>query len=100
MRRLVYRLLDIGRETVDLEAAKIKYAHLNKYNEDKIEFFRVKLILVQDQFGIIRPLEVLQGKGYAPYPVRTPLEWVLSGTLPGGPQPSYPTTPRLPKMGR
>jgi hypothetical protein len=32
----------------------------------------------------MEPLEILKGKGNAPYAIRTPLGWVLSGTLPGG----------------
>ena len=76
--------IDIGNETLDLKALKDKYPHLEPVPGEKIHYSDVKLILGQDAYEAIRPLEyfTVRRTKDTPLAVRLALGWVLSGPVP------------------
>ena len=75
--------LKVGTDTIDVELLKTKYPHLQPISLKKYSYADVEMILGQDVFHSIRPLEYFDSdRKNAPVAVRLPLGWVLSGPLP------------------
>ena len=68
---------------INVELLKQKYPHLEPIALQKYSYADVEMILGQDVFHSIRPLEYFESdRKDTPIAVRLPLGWVLSGPLP------------------
>ena len=75
--------LKVGTDTIEVELLKTKYPHLQPISLKRYSYADVEMILGQDVFHSIRPLEYFDSdRKNAPVAVRLPLGWVLSGPLP------------------
>ena len=75
--------LRVGNDTIDVDSLKTKYPHLEPIPLKKYNYAHVEMILGQDVFHSIRPLEYLDSDiKNTPVAVRLPLGWILSGPLP------------------
>ena len=75
--------LHVGSDVIDVAALKTKYPHLEPIALNKYSYADVDMILGQDVFHFIRPLEYFDSdRKNTPVAVRLPLGWVLSGPLP------------------
>ena len=75
--------LSVGTDTIDVDYLKTKYPHLEPIYLNKNSYVDVNMILGQDVFHFIRPLEYFESDSKnAPVAVRLALDWVLSGPLP------------------
>ena len=75
--------LSVGTDTIDVDRMKTKYPYLEPVPLHKYSYADVDMILGQDVFHFIRPLEYFDSDcKNAPVAVRLPLGWVLSGPLP------------------
>ena len=83
VKRYVREDLKVGTDTIDVELFKTKYPHLQPIFLKKYSYGDVEMILGQDVFHSIRPLEYFDSHSKnTPVAVRLPLGWVLSGQLP------------------
>ena len=83
MKPFVRNDLKIGNDLIDVENLKTKYPHLEPVPLSKYSYADVEMILGQDVFHSIRPLEYFESdRANTPIAVRLPLGWVLSGPLP------------------
>ena len=75
---------NVGRDFIDDSALKSKYPHLDPVPGTQIDYSSVSMILGQDAYGAIRPIEyfVSSTDKSSPVAVRMPIGWVLSGPLP------------------
>ena len=81
----VRRNLQVGNDVIDVDQLKRQYPHLEPVALSKYSYGDVEVILGQDVFHSIRPLECFQSdQKKTPIAVRVPLSWVLSGALPWG----------------
>ena len=79
----VRKNINVGSEVIDVDHLKTQYPHLEPVALSKYSYGDVEVILGQDVFHSIRPLEYFQSdRRNAPIAVRLPLGWVLSGPLP------------------
>ena len=79
----VRKNLNVGTDVIDVDALKIRYPHLDPIPLAEYRYEDVGMILGQDVFHRIRPLEYLDtDRKDTPTAVRLPLGWVLSGPLP------------------
>ena len=75
--------INVGRELLDVDALKTQYPHLDPIPNHIIDYSKVELILGQDAYDAIRPLEYYVSRDKtSPVAVRLPIGWVLSGPLP------------------
>ena len=75
--------LKVGTDTLDVELLKTKFPHLQPISLKTYSYSNVEMILGQDVFLSIRPLEYFDSdRKNAPVAVRLPLGWLLSGPLP------------------
>ena len=75
--------LSVGTDFIDVDFLKTKYPHLEPIALKKYSYADVEMILGQDVFHSIRPLEYFDSdRKNTPVAVRLPLGWVLSGPLP------------------
>ena len=75
--------LIIGNDVIDVDDLGTRYPHLEPIALSKYSYADVKMILGQDVFHSIRPLEYFESdRRNTPVAVRLPLGWVLSGPLP------------------
>ena len=71
------------KDVIDVDYLKTIYAHLEPLALKTYCYGDVEMILVQDVFHSIRPLEYFDSdRKNSPIAVRIPLGWVLSGRLP------------------
>ena len=79
----VRRTLHVGNDIINVDHLKKQYPHLEPIALSKYNYGDVEMILGQDVFHLIRPLEYFEAdRKNAPIAVRLPLGWVLSGPLP------------------
>ena len=79
----VRKELNVGTDTIDVDLLKVQYPHLDPIPLSKYRYGDVEMILGQDVFHAIRPLEYFEtDRKDTPIAVRLPLGWVLSGPLP------------------
>ena len=75
--------LSVCTDTIDVDRMKTKFPHLERVPLHKYRYSIVDMILSQDVFHVIRPLEYFDSDcKNDPVAVRLPLGWVLSGPLP------------------
>ena len=75
--------LKVGNDIIDVDKLKTTYPHLEPIALSKYSYSDVEMILGQDAFHCIRPLEYFEeDRPSTPIAVRSPLGWVLSGPLP------------------
>ena len=75
--------LNVGTDVIDVDFLRTKYPHLEPIPLKQYSYADVEMILGQDVFNFIRPLEYLDAdRKNTPVAVRLPLGWVLSGPLP------------------
>ena len=75
--------LRVGTDTIDVDYLITKYPHIERISLNKYSYADVDMILGQDVFHFIRPLEYFESDSKnAPVAVRLPLAWVLSEPLP------------------
>ena len=75
--------LSIGKDLIDVYDLKTRYPHLEPLAFNRYSYTDVKMILGQDVFHAIRPLEYFgSDRRTTPVAVRSPLGWVPNGLLP------------------
>ena len=75
--------LRVGSETIDVTILQDRFPHLQPIKPIVYNYSDVEMILGQDVFHAIKPLEYFQGRNQnTPVAVRRPIGWVLSGPLP------------------
>ena len=75
--------LKVGNDIIDVDKLKTTYPHLEPIPLSKSSYSDVEMILGQDVFHCIRPMEYFEAdRPNTPIAVRSPLGWVLSGPLP------------------
>ena len=75
--------LKVGNDVMDVDNLKTIYPHLEPIPLSKYSYSNVNMILGQDVFHCIRPLEYFEAdRPNTPIAVCLPLGWVLSGPLP------------------
>jgi transposase InsO family protein len=79
---LVKPNFSIGSEVIDVTAIKKAFPHLNPVPDGIINLKDVHILLGQDAYQLIRPLEYRNGSKNESWAVRIPLGWALSGPLP------------------
>ena len=74
----------VGRNFIDVAALKSKYPYMDPVPGTQIDHSSVSMILGQDAYEAIRPIEyfVSSTDKSSPVSVRLPIGWVLSGPLP------------------
>ena len=74
--------LKVGNDVIDVDNLERIYQHLEPIPLSKNSYSNVEMILGQDVFHCIRPLEYFEAdRPNTPIAVRLPLGWVLSGQL-------------------
>ena len=75
--------LSVGSKTIDVIILQDRFPHLQPIKPTVYNYSDVEIILGQDVFHAIKPLEYFQGRNQnTPVAVRMPIGWVLSGPLP------------------
>ena len=74
--------LSVGDKCYDFTKMKEKYTYLKNLPDIKVSMKDVKVILGQDAYHLIRPLEYKSGDRNVPWAVKTSLGWTVSGALP------------------
>ena len=75
--------LKVGNDVIDVDNLKKIYPHLEPIPFSKYSYSNFEMILGQDVFHCIRPLEYFEAdRPNTPIAVRLPMGWVLSGPLP------------------
>ena len=77
-----YKDLVVGSSVYDLIELSKRYLPLSCIRLKKIDLKDVKVILGQDAYSLIRPLEYKYCGNNSPWAVIVPLGWTLSGPLP------------------
>ena len=73
----------IGSDIINVRRLQEKYSHLEPIDSVEFRYADVEMILGQDVYEYICPLEYCQDKSQkSPFAVRLPIGWVLSGPLP------------------
>ena len=79
----VRKTLHVGNDVINVDYLKTIYPHLEPIALKTYSYGDVEMILGQDVFHSIRPLEYFESdQKNSPIAVRIPLGWVLSGPLP------------------
>ena len=74
--------LNVGDKVYDFTKLKKIYSYLYNLPKIKVSMADVKVILGQDAYHLIRPLEYNSGDRNEPWVVKTSLGWTVSGALP------------------
>ena len=74
--------LNVGDKKYDFKTLKQEYDYLSDLPDIEISMKDVKVILGQDAYHLIRPLEYKSGEKSQPWAVKTALGWTVSGALP------------------
>ena len=74
--------LNVGDKKYDFKTLKHEYDYLSNLPDIEISMKDVKVILGQDAYHLIRPLEYKSGEKSQPWAVKTVLGWTVSGALP------------------
>ena len=83
VRPFVRENLNGGTDVFDVDSLKTKYPHLEPISLTQYSYADVEIILGQDVFNFLRPLEYLDAdRKNTLVAVLLPLGWVLSGPLP------------------
>ena len=75
--------LNVGADVINIKALQETYPHLAVLDPVAYCYGNIEMILGQDVYHAIRPLEYFAAdKKCSPFAVRLPIGWVLSGPLP------------------
>ena len=75
--------LNVGSDIINVQALQQSYPHLAVLDPVTYSYKDIEMILGQDVYHAIRPLEYFSAdEKRPPVAVRLPISWVLSGTLP------------------
>ncbi len=78
--------LNVGSDTIDVPSLQEVYPHLSVLDPVNYSYAQVEIILGQDVYHAIRPIEYFEAESkhskHSPVAVRLPIGWVLSGPLP------------------
>ena len=74
--------LDVGDKMYAFTKLKEVYSYMNNLPDIKVSIADVKVILGQDGYHLIRPLECRSGDRNEDWAVKTSLGWTVSGALP------------------
>ena len=74
--------LELGNDCIDVKSLKQKYEHLSPISSNMLRLGDVQVLLGQDVFSLMRPLEYRYADNKQPWAVRLPLGWVLSCPVP------------------
>ena len=75
--------LSVGSKTIEVPILQDRFPHLQPKKPIVYNYSDVEMILGQDVFHAIKPLEYFhRGNQNTPVVVRKPIDWVLSGSLP------------------
>ena len=82
----VKQKLQVGSDIIDNTALQEKYPHLSVLQNKTYHFANVEMILGQDAYHAIRPIEYFETDSKSsPLAVRLPLGWVISSPLRSSP---------------
>ena len=83
VRPYVRETLKVGSDIIDVKSMQETYTHLAVLDPVRYSYGNIEMILGQDVYHAIRPLEYFSAdEKYSPFAVRLPIGWVLSGPLP------------------
>ena len=83
VRPYVGEILNVGSDIIDVKSMKETYPHLAVLDPVRYSYGEIEMILGQDVYHAIRPLECFSAdEKCSPFAVRLPIGWVLSGPLP------------------
>ena len=83
VRPYVRETLNVGSNIIDVKSMQETYPHLTVLDPVKYSYGNIQMILGQDVYHHIRPLEYFAAdEKCSPFDVRLPIGWVLSGSLP------------------
>ena len=75
--------LNVGSDIIDVKSMQEIYPHLAVLDPVRYSYAEIEMILGQDVYHAIRPLEYFSAdEKCSPFAVRLPIGWVLSGPLP------------------
>ena len=77
-----HKSLDVGSSVYNLKTLKDAYPYLRCIQQNRIDVGRVKVILGQGCYSLIRPLAYKNNGQNKPWAVRTQLGWMVCGPLP------------------
>ena len=77
----VHPSMYLGSKSYNYNDSKRKYSHLDVLPDDKMNLKKVKVVLGQDNYPLLSPVEYRKGKRNEPWAVKTKLGWTLSGPL-------------------
>ena len=79
----VRETLNVGSDIVDVKSVQETYQHLAVLDPVRYSYGEIEMILGQDVYHAIRPLEYFSAdEKCSPFAVRLPICWVLSGPFP------------------
>ena len=79
----VRETLNVGSDIIDVNSMQETYPHLAVLDPVNYSYGNIEMILGQDVYHAIRPLEYFAAdEKCSPFAVRLPIGWVLSGPLP------------------
>ena len=83
VRPYVRKTLNVGSDNIDAKSMQETYPLLAALDPVKYSYGNIEMILGQDVYHAIRPLEYFAAdEKCSPFSVRLPIGWVLSGPLP------------------
>ena len=83
VRPYVREILDVGSNIIDVKSMQEIYPHLAVLDPVRYSYGDTGMILGQDVYHSIRPLEYFSAEQMrSPFSVRLPIGWALSGPLP------------------
>ena len=74
--------LEVGKSVYNVQEMKETYPYLKCVGFKQIDLKKVPIILGQNAYELIRPLEYKNGGENKPWAVRLPLGWTISGPVP------------------
>ena len=74
--------LEVGKSVYNVQEMKETYPYLKCVGFKQIDLKKVPIILGQNAYELIRPLEYKNGGENKPWAVRWPLGWTISGPVP------------------
>ena len=77
----VHPNLQVGAASYNVVALKRKFKNLRCFSNEEMDLNKVKILLGQNAFSLIRPVQYREGRENEPWAVKTPLGWTLSGPI-------------------
>ena len=83
VRPYMREILNVGSDIIDVKSMQESYPHLAVLDPVRYSYGDIEIILGQDVYHAIRPLENFSAdEKCSPFAVRLPIGWVLSGPFP------------------